>query len=69
MRMYKSTQFAVNNESVCAYSLILVAMELDGTDARAPLAKLVDPVVQSGLGHNDHVGAMDAAVLLKIPQQ
>ena len=37
------------------YPLLLVAMELDDTEDRAPLPKLIDPVVKGGLGHNDHV--------------
>ena len=39
-----------------AHPLFLGPMELDNPQHRAPLPELVDPVVQSGLGHNDHVG-------------
>lgn len=44
-------------------------MEFDGADDGAPLAELVDPVVQGGLGHDDHVGPVDATVLVQVPQQ
>ena len=52
-----------------AYPLILVAMELDHTQNGAPLSELVHPVVQGGLGHNDHVRARDASELMQVPQQ
>lgn len=32
-------------------------MKLDDTQHWAPFPELVDPVVQSGLWHDDHVGA------------
>jgi hypothetical protein len=44
-------------------------MELDSPDDGAPLPELVDPVVQRGLWHDDHVRAMDAAVLVQVAQQ
>ena len=44
-------------------------MELDSPDDRAPLLELVDPVVQRGLGDNDHVGPADASVLMQVAQQ
>lgn len=44
-------------------------MELDSSDDRAPFLELIDPVVQGGLGDDDHVGAVDAPVLMQIPQQ
>lgn len=38
------------------HPLFLGTMELDNTQHWAPLPELIDPVVQCGLGHNDHVG-------------
>ena len=38
-----------------AHPLILIPMELFDSQHRAPFPELVDPVVQGGLGHNDHV--------------
>ena len=52
-----------------AHPLILIAMELDNPEDRAPLPKLIHPVVQGGLGHNDHVGTRDAPELVEVPQQ
>lgn len=51
------------------HPLFLIAMELDSPDDRAPLLELVDPVVQRGLGDDNHVGAVDASVLMQVPQQ
>ena len=51
------------------HPLFLGAMEFDSPDDGAPLPELVDPVVQGGLGHDDHVGPMDAAVLVQVAQQ
>ena len=45
------------------YPLLLVAMELDGPEAGAPLAELVHPVVQCGLGHNHQMRPLDAPEL------
>ena len=44
-------------------------MELDDAQDRAPLPELVHPVVQGGLGHDDHVGAGDTPELVQVPQQ
>jgi len=49
--------------------LILVAMELDNPEDWAPLPELIHPVVQGGLGHNDHVGTRDAPELMEVSQQ
>ena len=51
------------------HALLLVAVELDRAHDGAPLAELVHPVVQRGLGHDDHVRAGDAAVLVQVAQQ
>ena len=51
------------------HPLFLGAVELDSPDDGAPLPELVDPVVQGGLGHDDHVGPVDAAVLMQVAQQ
>jgi len=44
-------------------------MEFDSPNDGAPLPELIDPIVQGGLGHNDHVWAMNATVLLQVAQQ
>ena len=44
-------------------------MELDRADDGAPLAELIHPVVQRGLGHDDHMRPGDAAVLVQVAQQ
>lgn len=51
------------------YPLFLGAMKFDSPDGWAPLTELIDPIVQGGLGHNDHVWAMNATVLLQVAQQ
>jgi hypothetical protein len=55
--------------SLVSHPLLLVAMELDRAQHRAPLAELVHPVVQRGLRHDDHVRALDAAELVQVAQQ
>jgi hypothetical protein len=44
-------------------------MELDSPDDGTPLSELIDPIVERGLWHDNHVRAMDAAVLMKVAQQ
>ncbi len=44
-------------------------MELDNPEDWAPLPELVHPVVQGGLGHNNHVGTRDAPELVEVSQQ
>jgi len=44
-------------------------MELDNPEDWAPLSELVHPVVQGGLGHNDHVGTRDTPELVEVSQQ
>ncbi len=61
--------FAETQQGRGAHPLILVAMELDNSENRAPLPELVHPVVQGGLGHNDHVGTRNAPKLMKVSQQ
>lgn len=56
-------------QTMRAYALFLGAMEFDSPDDGAPPPELIDPVVQGGLGHNDHVWAMDASVLVQVAQQ
>ena len=56
-------------QAVVTHPLFLGAVELDSPDDGAPLAELVDPVVEGGLGDDDHVRAMDAAVLVQVAQQ
>lgn len=51
------------------HPLVLIAMELDGPQAGAPLAELIHPVVQRGLGHNNQVWPVDAPELRQVAQQ
>lgn len=44
-------------------------MELDRAQRWAPALELVDPVVQCGLWHNDHVWAVDATEFMQVTQQ
>lgn len=52
-----------------AHPLLRVAVELDRLDDGAPAPELVQPVVQRGLGHDDHVRPRDAAELAQVAQQ
>ncbi len=44
-------------------------MKLDSPDDRTPFLELIDPVVQSGLGDDDHVRTAYASVLVQVAQQ
>jgi len=50
-------------------AVVLGAVEFDGPDHGAPLPKLVDPVVQRRLGHDDEVGPRDAAELVQVAEE
>ncbi len=52
-----------------AHPLLGVAVEAHRLDGGAPAPELVQPVVQRGLWHDDHVGAVDAAELVQVGQQ
>lgn len=52
-----------------AYPLISVSYQADCAEGRHPSLELIHPVVESGLGHQNHVRTGDVSVVLHITQQ
>lgn len=51
------------------HSFIPVSDEADGSQRRNPALELIHPVIQSGLGHENHVRPRNISIVLHVAQQ
>lgn len=71
LKQQQKLQFTFNYSTSLdtAYSLVSVSDQTDCTERRHPSLKLVHPVVEGGLGDQNHVGTGDVSVVLHVTQQ